>query len=324
VPFSDSPARAETRPAAVFGLQVLLGGSGLIAMVAAVTATAESIHRRTVGAHRVSVDGITVTYPALNVAAAVLLVLALLGAFVLITAVRETWHQLRASHRFLRQLPVVGRLPERPEVHVVDDPAPEAFCAGFLLPRVYVSRGALELLTANELSAVLEHEHHHRRMRDPLRLASARVLSRALFFMPVLRPLQHSYADLAEVHADRAAMRADADARSALAAALLAFDASAPPGASGISPQRVDSLLDAPPRWRPPGLLVLLAITSLAGLAVIVWRASEVASASATLNLPVISSQPCVLVLALIPLAACLATTTDPRRGRPKRRRPQY
>jgi Zn-dependent protease with chaperone function len=325
VPSSDSPARAERQPAAaVFRLQLLLGGCGLTAMGAAVTATGESIHRRTVGAHRLAIDGITVTYPALNAAAAVLLVLALLGAFVLVTAAREAGHQLRASRQFLRRLPVVGQLPAHPEVRVVNDSAPEAFCAGFLRPRVYVSRGAVELLTPDELRAVLQHEHHHRRMRDPLRLASARVLSRALFFLPVLRPLHDGYAELAEVHADRAARQADAGGRSALAAALLAFDASAPPGASGISPHRVDSLLGTAPRWRPPGLLMLLAITTLAGLVVIVWRASQVASATATLNLPVLSSQPCILALALIPLAACLAASTDPRRGRPERRRPQH
>jgi hypothetical protein len=158
-------------------------------------------------------------------------------------------------------------------------------------------------------------------MGDPLRLASARVLCRALFFLPVLRPLHDGYADLAEVYADRAALQADAGGRSALAAALLAFDASAPPGASGISPHRVDSLLGTAPRWRPPGLLMLLAITTLV---VIVWRASRVASASTTFNLPVISSQPCILALALIALAACLAASTDPRRRRPERRRPQY
>ena len=60
-------------------------------------------------------------------------------------------------------------------VNVVNDSSPEAFCAGFLRPRVYVSRGAVELLTPDELRAVLQHEHHHWRMRDPLRLASARV-----------------------------------------------------------------------------------------------------------------------------------------------------
>jgi hypothetical protein len=69
---------------------------------------------------------------------------------------------------------------------------------------------------------------------------------------------------------------------------------------------------------------MLIAITTLAGLVVIVWRASQVASATATLNLPVLSSQPCILALALIPLAACLAASTDPRRGRPDRRRPQH
>jgi Peptidase family M48 len=307
VPFSGSRANAERAPASVWRLQLLLGGCGLVAVGTAVTATAASVHRRSAGAHRLVVDGVTVTYPALNLAAGVLLALALLGAFVLVTALCETWRQLRASRRFLRRLPVVGPLPAQPEVSVLDCAAPEAFCAGFLRPRVYVSRGAVELLDAEQLRAVLEHEHHHRRVRDPLRLACARVLRRALFFLPVLRPLGDRYAHLAEVHADRAAVDAHAGGRSALAAALLAFDASAPPGASGISPHRVDSLLGAPPRWRPPAPLTMLAIVTLAGFVVTVWRASQAASATATLNLPVVSSQPCVLVLALIPLAACLA-----------------
>jgi Peptidase family M48 len=304
--------KTEARPAALFRVQLLLGGCGLIAMAAAVTATVESIHRRTVGAQRLTIDGVTVTHPALNAAAAVLLALALLGAFVLVTAVREAWHQLRTSRRFMRELRVVGPLPAQPEVSVIDDPSPEAFCAGFLRPRVYVSRGALELLRPDELRAVLEHEHHHRRVRDPLRLASTRVLSRALFFLPVLRPLQERWLHLAEVHADRAAVRAAGGGRSALAAALLAFDASAPPGASGISSHRVDSLLGAAPRWRVPAPLLLLAIATLTGLVVIVWRVSQAASASATFNLPVLSSKPCVLVLALIPLAVCLAAVTRP------------
>jgi hypothetical protein len=306
---SDSPAKTERGPGFVFRLQLALAACSLIAMAAAFTATAESIHRRTVGAHRVTVDGLTLTYPALNAAAGVLLALAVLGAVVLVTAVLEAARQLRASRRFVRRLPVLGPLPSHPGVSLVDDAAPEAFCAGFLRPRVYVSRGALELLSPAELHAVLAHEHHHRRVRDPLRLAGARVLSRALFFLPVLRPLGDRYADLAEVSADSAAVRAAAGGRAALAAALLAFDANAAPGTGGISPHRVDSLLGTGPRRRLPAPLLVLAIGTLAGLAVVVWTASRTASASTTLNLPVISSQPCVLVLALVPLAACLVAT---------------
>jgi hypothetical protein len=42
---------------------------------------------------------------------------------------------------------------------------------------------------------------------------------------------------------------------------------------------------------------------------VLLWRASAGASVAATLNLPIASSAPCVLVLALVPVVACLVAT---------------
>lgn len=306
MPSSGSHASAERPPRGVFRLQLLIGGCGLVAMVAAVAATAEAVHRRPAGAHRLAVAGVTVTYPALNLAAAVVLSLALLGAFVLLTAVAEACRQVRAARGLVRHLPVLGPLPCDPDVSVVDDPRPEAFCAGFLCPRVYVSRGTLAVLDDGQLRAVLEHEHHHRRRRDPLRLAFALVLRRALFFLPVLRPLHDRHVDLAELHADRAAVRAEAGGRASLAAALLTFDATAPPG-GGISPHRVDALLGTAARWRAPAALMGLGVATLASLALVVWRAGQAASATVTFDLPVLSSQPCVLMLALVPLGASLA-----------------
>jgi hypothetical protein len=41
---------------------------------------------------------------------------------------------------------------------------------------------------------------------------------------------------------------------------------------------------------------------------VLVWRASAVASADATFNLPLVSSQPCMLVLALLPAFICFGS----------------
>ena len=44
-----------------------------------------------------------------------------------------------------------------------------------------------------------------------------------------------------------------------------------------------------------------VSLATLAILTVLIWRASAAASAHATFNLPVLSSQPCMLFLALVP-----------------------
>jgi hypothetical protein len=304
------PAGADTghRSQFVFPLQVALGAIGIAATGAAVAAAASSVHRATGSPHEVLIAGHRFTYPVVNVAAAVLLVLAALGAVVLATLIRAAWGQVRAYRRFVRGLPLLGPLPGYPRVSVVDDPTPQAFCAGYLRPRVYVSRGALDLLSGAELRAVLSHEDRHRSARDPLRLACGRVLSQALFFLPALGPLGDRHEELAEQSADAAAVRASAGDRAALATALLAFDSAAPPGVAGISSERVDALLGRAPRWRPPMPLIAASLATLAALVVLLWRASATASAHATFNLPVLSSQPCMLVLALVPGAIILAS----------------
>jgi hypothetical protein len=291
----------------VFLLQLALGVSGLIAAGAAVARAAESVHHDARRAHDVVVAGARFTYPAVNVAAALLLLLAALGLTVIITAVIAASRQLRADRNFLARLPVLGTLPGDPYVSVIADENPQAFCAGYLRPRIYISAGATKLLAPEELRAVLLHEQHHRKAHDPLRFACARVLNQALFFLPALSPLSERYVELAELRADDAAVRAAAGERAPLAAALLAFDERAPAGSAGISPERVDSLLGARMQKRLPVALIVASVVALAVTIVVVWRASAVASADATFNLPLLSSQPCMLVLALVPALACLS-----------------
>ena len=284
----------------VFGLQLTLGAGGLAAAVATVGAAIGSVHREGGGAPDIVIAGQRFTYPTVNLAAVLLLILAALGAAVVARALRASWRQLRDYRRFVRGIAIIGPLPGHPGIDVIDDQAPHAFCAGYLRPRIYVSAGALAVLSDDELAAVLVHEDHHRAVRDPLRLASSRILSQALFFLPALPSLRDRYGDLAEERADAAAVRA-AGETGPLASALLAFDAAAPPGASGISPGRVDSLLGQPPGWRVPSSLVAVSFAMLVLLTVLIWRASAAAAAHATFNLPVLSSQPCVLFLALVP-----------------------
>jgi Peptidase family M48 len=287
----------------VFGLAAALGAGGLGVTAATITTTLASVHQASAGAGQIVLVGIRFTYPTVNGAEMLLLVLGVFAAAVIAAAVRAAWRQVNAHRRFTAVLEPVESLDRDPTVSVIRDPRPQAFCAGYLRPAVYISRRTVELLGDAELDAVLAHEHHHRRVRDPLRIACGRVLSEALFFVPVLKPLCDRYADVAELSADRAAVRASAGREAPLASALLAFNENAPPGTSGISPERVDSLLGQPTRWRLPSWLLAGSVTALAALTLVIWLISESARAHATFNLPIVSSRPCLVIMSIAPAA---------------------
>jgi hypothetical protein len=291
----------------VYRLQLALGAAGLGACGLVVAAGIRSVHVQPAAAHRLGIEGLQLTYPAVNAAAVVLLALAALGAAVLLVTVRAAWRQVRGHRRMLRSLPVVRALADHPAVVVVDVAAPLAFCAGWLRPRVYVSTGVVERLSDRELRAVLAHEQQHGALRDPLRLAVSHVLCQALFFLPVLRSLHETYAGATELTADAAALEAVDGATAPLASAMLAVGATDAGDVTGISAERVDALLGRPVTWRLPRVLLIAGLSTIAVLVALVWRASASASVQASLNLPIASSQPCVLVLALVPVLACLA-----------------
>ena len=194
-------------------------------------------------------------------------------------------------------------------MRVIDAAAPLAFCAGWLRPRVYVSTAVLDRLSDAELRAVLAHEQHHGALRDPLRLAVGRVLCQALFFLPVLRPLHDRYADVAELTADAAALAAVGrrDRAARLGDARVRDDAGRR-GGRDLARARRRRCSASRRAWRLPRLLLVAALATLGAPS---SRSSGAraarASVQATLNLPIASSQPCVLVLALVPVLACLA-----------------
>lgn len=226
------------------------------------------------------------------------LLLGSIALAVLVLAARSTIRQLRASRRFLREL---GALTQG-TVHaagIFEARAPGAFCAGILRPRVYVSSGAVAQLSGEELDAILAHEAHHARLRDPLRVLFARVLGDALFFLPGVRQLGDRYSALAEMAADQAAIRAAGD-RAPLASALLTFE-SANPAVVGIASERVDHLLGDETRWQLPGMLLAWTLVLLAAVGVLALRLDQV-GASTELSLPLFAAQACMLLMALGPL----------------------
>ena len=166
---------------------------------------------------------------------------------------------------------VAARLQLANRVDLVDDAAPFAFCYGLFSPRICLSTGLTRLLTPAELEAVLLHEDHHRRRRDPLVLLMTSALAHALFFVPVLRDLHSRFDAAKEFDADAAAVRRHGDV-GPLAGALykvLSY-ASAGPDLSAaiadglsVTERRIDHLVGPHDTAAPPVSRRRLAMSAL-------------------------------------------------------------
>lgn len=240
-------------------LQVTVGGVCL-AVVAIGTAVAlSSVTLAASPSHAVAAACKELLPSAHSVAALATLLLPLLAAAVIVLGARSLFRQLRATRRHLRSLPPTGELVRvgTARCAVVHAAEPLAFCAGYLRPRIYISALALKILSRPEIEAVVAHERHHQRRRDPLRLLALRTLADSLAFLPALRAMSRRHASLLELAADDAAVRATGS-RAPLASALLRFAAPSPaPGVAvaGIAAARVDHLRGDPEatRWNLPG-----------------------------------------------------------------------
>jgi hypothetical protein len=236
------------------------------------------------------------------------LILAIVGLLVVGAAALGASREVLASRRFSR-LMATDTSGLSNGALVFEDPRPRAFCAGLLRPRVYVSSGAVAVLDEPALDAVLEHERHHAHRRDPLRLASGRVLARALFFLPGYQGLVNRQQRLAELSADEHAMTAAPGNRSALARAMVTFsDSSNARDNTGIDPARVDHLLGETPAWRFPAAICVVSALVIALIVAVVVLAGQTAFGAATLSPPFLSRQACVVVLAMIPAALGLGS----------------
>jgi Zn-dependent protease with chaperone function len=310
---SAGAARREPRlPAAsaarrVFGVSLLLGMLGFASGAFVIARLFASWHI-TAGhaAHQISLFGQKLSYPAANTGAIIVTVLAGIGLLMAVVAVWGVVRELRADRSFRRA--VAGRPPRK--LHgawVIDGRRPHAFCAGLLHPRVYVSTGAMELLDAPALAAVLAHERHHARRHDPLRLACGHVLAQSLFFVPALRRLVQRQQALAEISADEASVLSSGGDASALASAMLSFSQATSEQALGVDPERIDFLLGERRHWGFPVSLCLAAAAALSLFVALAVLAGHAATGSATLAPPFLSSQPCVAVLAMLPACAGIA-----------------
>ncbi len=136
------------------------------------------------------------------------------GTFSWLVLWRQQWAKIRSLTRNLVLLrapgnelgPLAGRLGLKDKVHLLDSEVPLCFCAGFIAPRIYLSRGLTAKLTPEQLEALLLHEKYHLKNCDPLKMLLGRLVVSALFFVPVLQDVLTRYLIEKEIAADRSAI----------------------------------------------------------------------------------------------------------------------
>lgn len=124
--------------------------------------------------------------------------------------VHQVWATRRMLARTLRRRTEPGarlaRLGRRAgldgRLDRVEASAAFTFCYGLWRPRVCVSAGLADMLDDDELVAVLRHEAHHLRHRDPLKILLGRSLASGLFFLPLAGALRNGYLGAKELYAD--------------------------------------------------------------------------------------------------------------------------
>jgi len=179
----------------------------------------------------------------------------------------------RRQHRLLVRW-AGAHLPELRAV-VLEQPGAAAFAVGGQQNTVVVTRGIIDLLSGDELSAVLAHEHAHLAARHHRWLTAAALVAQALPFVPLPRDAPALVGRLLEMDADELAAtrhepRVIASALVAVATSAVARAAERPSGAPQITGgadalARVQRLL-RPPAGLPAGrqALARAAIAALA------------------------------------------------------------
>jgi hypothetical protein len=116
---------------------------------------------------------------------------------------------LLKSYRGIRRLPLSDRGLSL--ALIKDDSVKVAFTHGLIRPKIYVSTGLLNSLTRDEIRAVLLHEIHHKKNRDPLRFFLVTLLRDTFFYLPIGGYITKRLHAMKERAADDAVVKRTAD-----------------------------------------------------------------------------------------------------------------
>ncbi|MBC9725038.1 M56 family metallopeptidase [Streptomyces sp. TRM68367] len=120
---------------------------------------------------------------------------------------RTAWRTRRVRRRHLDMLALVGRPAPEYGATIVDHDTPSVYCLPGRSRRIVVTRGALDVLSAEQLRAALEHERAHIACRHHIFLAATQGFEHAFPGLPLARHAREQTALLLEMIADDRALR---------------------------------------------------------------------------------------------------------------------
>jgi len=225
-----------------------------------------------------------------------------------------TWHRTRRmlAHtqpyrpgRWPSLDTALAMLPQgRQRLRVLEAPYLVACTLGLWRPRILLSTGMIETLSATEMGSVIGHEWGHVMRRDPLRVALLRGCRDALWFLPILGAFAQESTRAMEDAADDVAV-ALINQPLALAAALVKTAKAQLPsrrlpapalGGEHTVTERVERLLQvAPvrlPRWHARAWSMSF-VTAMCLLSLFILSRHPVA---ATTSMPLFAPQPGVMM----------------------------
>jgi Zn-dependent protease with chaperone function len=176
----------------------------------------------------------------------------------------------------------VPRVPSVENVTLFEDRSPLAFTGGFLKPRIFLSTGLMEILDEKELRAVVLHESHHQRSKDPWKGLVVSFISDFLFFLPVSSFLKRTFHLTSELTADAYSVSSQSDPLDLVRSLLKVQKLNGPAASWFFDPttERAKHLLGQPARISLPLkraflTFVLLGASAFIGLVPVKKRVSS-------------------------------------------------
>ena len=123
----------------------------------------------------------------------------------LLTVQHEAW-TAELNSRHSRENRYSSESRKRQDYLVTQHASPFAVTLGFFKPKIILSTGLINLLEDEELEAVLHHEQHHQVHKDPLKNFLLYLMASVMWYIPLLKWLQHQHKILTEVTADHYAV----------------------------------------------------------------------------------------------------------------------